>query len=54
MVLTIMNPLDSKRDIYSQDKFDLNQKVIEEKLKNAGSGFYSNRLVDIIRLGLTT
>jgi Txe/YoeB family toxin of Txe-Axe toxin-antitoxin module len=53
MVLTIMNPLDSKRDIYSQDKFELNPKVIEEKLKNAGSGFYSNRLVDIVRFGLT-
>ncbi len=29
MVLNIMNPLDSKRDIYSNKEYELNVKVIE-------------------------
>lgn len=53
MVLNIMNPLDSKRDIYSSKEYELNVKVIEEKLRNASSGIYSNKLVDLIRLALT-
>jgi hypothetical protein len=45
MILNIMNPLDFKRDIYSFDRNEVNAKVIQEKLKNAASGFYSKRLV---------
>ncbi len=47
-----MNPLDFKRDIYSFEKKELNEKVIEEKLNNAVSVFYSKKLIEIIRLTL--
>lgn len=48
MILNLMNPLDFKRDIYSFDKFEVNHKFIEQKLKNAAAGIYSNKLVQII------
>ena len=40
-----MNPLDFKRDIYSFENKEVNDKVIQEKLKNAASAFYSKKLV---------
>lgn len=48
MILNIMNPLDFKRDIYSLNKYEVNEKIINEKIKNAASGFYSNKLIDVV------